>query len=296
MKFLALGLSLALLLWVAVGCSDDDPTGPNGATPQDVSQVLEQAGMVEPLGAEKDEIIDTQTEEEGDYRYTYETHDVVDNIDSIVYLGLNDDIVWPGNLVRGDQIHNFVYEPINVDRAPVTLSISLESSSTGESITRDVSNPRLSTVRQGISDLLKDAIVGDTYVPAKVEFNHQQVYNETHMDLYVGADVSYGAGSLSTSFNWQSQTKQTKIVAKYANKRAELKAIINDRSKTDEEVDAAVLALQKLPRDASPTRQQRRCRASGRPHAVYRKFGLCRNKLREAAMRGEVPGLKKASW
>ena len=64
----------------------------------------------------------------------------------------------------------------------------------------------------------------------------------------------------------------------------------------DEEVDAAVAALQKLPRDASPSRQQRRCRASGRPHAVYRKFGLCRNKLRAAAMRGEVPGLKKASW
>jgi len=57
-----------------------------------------------------------------------------------------------------------------------------------------------------------------------------------------------------------------------------------------------VAALQKLPRDASPVRQQRRCRVSGRPHAVYRKFGLCRNKLREAAMRGDVPGLKKASW
>lgn len=215
MRFLALGLSLALILLMVVGCSDDDPTGPGGATPQDVTEVLEQAGRVEPLDVEKDEVIDTETQEEGDYRYVYETHDVVDNIDSIVYLGLNDDIVWPGNLVRGDQIHDFVYEPINVARAPVTLSISLETSTTGESITRDVPDPRLSTVRQGISNLLKDAIVGDTHVPAKVEFNHQQVYNETHMDLYVGADVSYGAGSLSTSFDWQSDTKKTKIVAKY---------------------------------------------------------------------------------
>jgi len=95
---------------------------------------------------------------------------------------------------------------------------------------------------------------------------------------------------------WAREVKRQKAAAKYANKRAELKAIINDRTKSPEEVDVAVAALQKLPRDASPTRQQRRCRVSGRPHAVYRKFGLCRNKLREAAMKGEVPGLKKASW
>ena len=95
---------------------------------------------------------------------------------------------------------------------------------------------------------------------------------------------------------WAREVKRQKAAAKYANKRAELKAIINDRSKSPEEVDVAVAALQKLPRDASPSRQQRRCRVSGRPHAVYRKVGLCRNKLREAAMKGEVPGLKKASW
>jgi len=95
---------------------------------------------------------------------------------------------------------------------------------------------------------------------------------------------------------WAREVKRQKAAAKYANKRAELKAIINDRTKSPEEVDVAVAALAKLPRDASPSRQQRRCRVSGRPHAVYRKFGLCRNKLREAAMKGEVPGLKKASW
>ncbi|HHI75750.1 MAG TPA: 30S ribosomal protein S14 [Gammaproteobacteria bacterium] len=95
---------------------------------------------------------------------------------------------------------------------------------------------------------------------------------------------------------WAREAKRKKLAEKYAAKRAELKAIINDRSRSFEEIDAAVAALQKLPRDASPVRQQRRCRVSGRPHAVYRKFGLCRNKLREAAMRGEVPGLKKASW
>ncbi len=92
------------------------------------------------------------------------------------------------------------------------------------------------------------------------------------------------------------ENKRARMVARYAAKRAELKAIIKNPNSTPEEIDAAVLKLQKLPRDSSPVRQQRRCRITGRPHAVYRKFGLCRNKLREAAMRGDVPGLRKASW
>lgn len=92
------------------------------------------------------------------------------------------------------------------------------------------------------------------------------------------------------------EKKRAKMVAKYAKKRAELKAIINDRSAPDEERWAAQEKLQKLPRDASPVRKQRRCAMTGRPHAVYRKFGLARNKLREAAMRGDVPGLVKSSW
>ncbi len=92
------------------------------------------------------------------------------------------------------------------------------------------------------------------------------------------------------------EKKRAKTAAKYATKRIELKKIINSPASSPEQVDEAVIKLQKLPRDAGPTRQQRRCRISGRPHAVYRKFGLCRNKLREAAMRGDIPGLVKASW
>jgi len=90
--------------------------------------------------------------------------------------------------------------------------------------------------------------------------------------------------------------KRARIAARYAEKRTQLKAVINDRSADPEQIEAAVVALQKLPRDASPSRKQRRCRISGRPHAVYRKFGLGRNKLREAVMRGDVPGVVKASW
>ncbi len=92
------------------------------------------------------------------------------------------------------------------------------------------------------------------------------------------------------------EKKRARTVAKYAVKRAALKAIVGDRSASDDERWEAQLKLQRLPRDASPVRQQRRCGLTGRPHGVYRKFGLGRNKLREAAMRGDVPGLTKASW
>ncbi|SIQ81296.1 30S ribosomal protein S14 [Marinobacterium stanieri] len=94
----------------------------------------------------------------------------------------------------------------------------------------------------------------------------------------------------------QRELKREKLAAKFATKRAELKAIITSPNSSEDDVWEAQVALQKLPRDASPVRKQRRCQVTGRPHAVYRKFGLCRNKLREAAMRGDVPGLKKASW
>ncbi len=92
------------------------------------------------------------------------------------------------------------------------------------------------------------------------------------------------------------ENKRARMVARFAQKRAAIKAVIQDVNASDEEKWEAQVALQKLPRDASPVRQQRRCQITGRPHGVYRKFGLCRNKLREAAMRGDVPGLVKASW
>jgi small subunit ribosomal protein S14 len=94
----------------------------------------------------------------------------------------------------------------------------------------------------------------------------------------------------------QRELKRTKLVAKYATKRAELKAVIRSVNSTDEERRVAQAKLNALPRDASPTRQRNRCAITGRPHGVYRKFGLGRNKLREGAMKGEIPGLTKASW
>jgi len=92
------------------------------------------------------------------------------------------------------------------------------------------------------------------------------------------------------------QVKREQQVKKYAPKRKALQAIINDSKRSDEERMEARQKLQAMPRDASPTRLRNRCELTGRPRGTFRKFGLARNKLREVAMRGEVPGLVKASW
>jgi small subunit ribosomal protein S14 len=92
------------------------------------------------------------------------------------------------------------------------------------------------------------------------------------------------------------ERKRQRMVAKYAKKRAQLKAAARDPKLSDEQRWEAQAALQKLPRNANPVRLRARCEITGRPHGVYRRFGLGRNKLREAAMRGDIPGLVKASW
>ncbi len=92
------------------------------------------------------------------------------------------------------------------------------------------------------------------------------------------------------------ERKRAHTVKKFAEKRASLKAKVKDVNLSYQERMEAQHRLQRLPRDASPVRQQNRCRLTGRPHGYYRKFGLGRNKLREAVMRGDVPGVRKASW
>lgn len=92
------------------------------------------------------------------------------------------------------------------------------------------------------------------------------------------------------------EVKRARIVEKYAARRAALKETIRDPANSDEQRREAQKKLQMQPRDASASRLRNRCRLTGRPHGFYRKFGLGRNKLREATMRGDVPGLRKASW
>jgi small subunit ribosomal protein S14 len=90
--------------------------------------------------------------------------------------------------------------------------------------------------------------------------------------------------------------KRLELAKKYAPKRAALQAIVDDATKTDEERYDARLKIQQLPRNSNPTRQRNRCAITGRSRGVFRKFGLARNKLRELAMKGEIPGMTKASW
>ncbi len=92
------------------------------------------------------------------------------------------------------------------------------------------------------------------------------------------------------------EIKRAKLVDRYRTKRDSLREILKSETASFDEKQAASIALQKMPRDSSPSRKHQRCAITGRPHGVYSKFGLGRNKLREITMRGDIPGLRKASW
>ena len=94
----------------------------------------------------------------------------------------------------------------------------------------------------------------------------------------------------------QRELKRAKLAAKFATKYQELKAVANDAKRTDDERMDARLKLQQLPRNSYPTRQRARCAITGRPRGTFRQFGLARNKIRELAFSGDIPGITKASW
>jgi thiol-activated cytolysin len=201
---------------VFVSCGGGGGGGDGGATREaEILEAVSRAGKVVPLGPELDRVIDAQTVDEGDYRVTYEQHDALRNLENVVYLGLNDDLIWPGALVKGTHAHDFVFEPVAVPRGPITLSVSLEGTGTSGPLSVTVADPRLSTVRQGISSLVAAQLAAGTTVPARVDYREEQVANRSHLNLAVGADVSYGAGSIETRFNWTSDEKKTKLLAKY---------------------------------------------------------------------------------
>jgi Thiol-activated cytolysin len=182
---------------------------------EQILATIGKAGKVVPLGPDSDLVTNTEVKDEGDFRNTYEQHDAIANLENVVYLGLNDDLIWPGAMVKGTNAHQFVFEPISIARGPITLSVSLEGSGSTGPLAVQVADPKLSTVRQGIADLLQGAITPGATIPARVDYREEQVSNESHMNMFVGADVKYGAGSLDTRFDWNSVDKRTKILVKY---------------------------------------------------------------------------------
>jgi len=147
--------------------------------------------------------------------YALQKHKITENIESITHLGVNDDVIWPGAILRGDGISDFVYAPITTPRAPLTLSVSLEAAETGTSVVQVVDSPKLSSVREGISELLKKAIVPGTRVAASVDFSFKQVFSESQVDLVVGANVEAAVFDLASAFDWQSSETKTRIVVEY---------------------------------------------------------------------------------
>lgn len=205
---------LLFCLLIVPACSSDDPLAPTGLTGNDFDAVMDAAGKVVPPETERHDITTNEEVRDGN-RYTYEMHDAVENLENVVYLGLNDDVIWPGNMVKGSEAQSYVYIPISAPRAPVTLSISLEGTGFSGSLSEEVTDPRLSTVRQGISTLVGRALDQHVSVPAQVDWSYEEVHSSSQMSMYVGADIGYGLGSLETAFDWNQQHSSTRIMAKY---------------------------------------------------------------------------------
>jgi hypothetical protein len=150
-------------------CSSDDPAGPDPVPQSTIDAILESAGSLPTLGDARDDI--TSTARSTATIAHLQHHDAIENLENITCLGLNDDVIYPGSLVRGDLAYSYVYSPIVVPRAPITLSISLEGAGSGLDLDEVVDAPELASVRQGISNLVGRALATNTSAPAQVDFS-----------------------------------------------------------------------------------------------------------------------------
>jgi thiol-activated cytolysin len=201
-------LMFVFLLIAALGCKKDKDV----TDLISIEDVIDTAGEI-PIAAEKNEINVEALCPDG--TVNEESHSIAKNFNKITYLGLNDDVLWPGNIIKGDRITSNIYEPVSLERAPVTLSINLEGSTGGGNLSTTINDPSLSTVRQGIHDIIESSVGVGVHIPAKVEIEKTQVYSESHMNLAIGTDISYGGASLSSKFNFETNTQKTRIVARY---------------------------------------------------------------------------------
>ena len=149
------------------------------------------------------------------YWLDVENHYVVRNSTDLLNLGNNDDVIWPGALIEGDQAHDFVYTPITLPRAPVVLSVNLENVACAGNLTQVVNDPNLSNIREGVRLLLQEARSGCTIVPAQADWNKQEVHSEQHLNMALGANINYSTINLKTNFDFTDTSKKTRIIAAY---------------------------------------------------------------------------------
>ena len=183
-----------------------------------ICAIVEAAGRPEPAEPyhTKTKLPSTKSPD-GEIRYVNETHDESVLNTEITHIGLNDAVIFPGALIKGNKVNDFVYPPITLPRAPMSISISAEGSvNTGQAITQVVRDPqKLSNSRQAIADMLKTAIGPDTRLAALAEFEKTEVHSDEQMLMAIGADVKYGVGSIKSDFSWNQSENLHHVVVKY---------------------------------------------------------------------------------
>ena len=186
---------------------------------QDIDKLLATlflASKLEPLTPKK-EVEEIGRSEDAQYRYITEKHNVIENRESVLYMGQNDAVLYPGAIIHGKDVYDFVYSPVITSRTPITLSLSLEGvPTTGSAIKETVDDPSvLSNVRQGVNNLLKSAITPNTKVPAKFDSKTEQVYSSEMRNLHLGVSGSYAGFSMGYDFDWSTVSKKNRIMSTY---------------------------------------------------------------------------------
>jgi hypothetical protein len=193
-----------------------DPSIRNRTRENEINNIINNAGKL-PEVTEKDETTPQEPEYNDDksIKYIVEKRDRTETMFNIMNLGHNDVICWPGALIKGEQLSDFIYEPILLDRNPINLTISLGTSEVKGPITHRVENPQYSTVQQGISDLVNNAITEKTFAPAIADLTVEEIKSTEDISFYLKASGEGGPVKLDANFNWDQSNTKTKIIGAY---------------------------------------------------------------------------------